>query len=135
MATLPEATRGAVHERTFFELSWSHVTWVSSTGGSLVGIGEACSHRLAARVVRWLALALRARGALAGARAAGSSQVFLRRVRQVDEAAQARLWKYLPFSVLTRAGDGPHQAHPPKARPRSGSQVPGESRPAPSAGM
>lgn len=48
MATLPEATRGAVHERTFFELSWSHVTWVSSTGGSLVGIGEACSHRLAA---------------------------------------------------------------------------------------
>ena len=48
-ATLPEATRGAVHERTFFELSWSHVTWVSSTGGSLVGIGGACSHRLAAR--------------------------------------------------------------------------------------
>ena len=53
METLSEATRGAVRERAFFELSWSHRTWMSSTGGSLVGIGGACSRR--------------ARGALAGA--------------------------------------------------------------------
>ena len=91
--TLWEATRGAVRERAFFELSWSHLTRVSSTGGSLVGIGGACSRALAGAGGRWRALA--------GAGAGGS--------RQADEAAQARPRKYLPFSVLTQAGDGSHQ--------------------------